>query len=110
MHFVRVAAALLCLPALALPAAAQQRAVPLAPPAVMRIPDAAGRPFLVLDANAPRVNGEFTTPIRTPADRAALRVQIERDRAAQNARFAKNAGAGVTVALRRPRYLVRGFR
>ena len=108
MRRIRTCAALLTLSALlAAPAAAQQR---LAPPAVMRIPDAAGRPFLVLDANAPRVNGEFATAIRTPADRAALRAQIERDRAAQNARFAKNAGPGIAVTLRRPRYLVRATR
>jgi hypothetical protein len=89
------------------PAGAQTRAAtPALPaPAIMRIPDAAARGSLrATDPTAPRVFGEFATAIRTPADRAALRDQIERERTLENARFAKNAGAGVNVRLRRPRF------
>jgi hypothetical protein len=89
------------------PAAAQTRwpASALPAPAVMRIPNAAARQSLrATDPNAPRVFGEFATPIRTRSDRAALRAQIERDRAIENARFAKNAGPGISVRLRRARW------
>jgi hypothetical protein len=89
------------------PAGAQTRstAPALPAPVIMRIPDAAARESLrATDPNAPRVFGEFATAIRTPSDRAALRARIERDRALENARFAKNAGPGVSVRLRRPRW------
>jgi hypothetical protein len=89
------------------PADAQTRwpATALPAPVVLRIPNAAARRSLrVTDPNTPRVRGEFATAIRTRSDRAALRAQIERDRAIENARFAKNAGPGASVRLRRPRW------
>jgi hypothetical protein len=92
---------------LVIPADAQTRwpATALPAPVVMRIPNAAARQSLrVTDPNAPRVRGEFATSIRTRSDRAALRARIERDRALENARFAKNAGPGTSVRLRRPRW------
>jgi hypothetical protein len=89
------------------PAGAQTRpsAPALPAPAVMRIPHTAARQILrATEPNAPRVFGEFASPIRTRSDRAALHAQIERDRAVENARFAKNAGPGTSVRLRRPRW------
>jgi hypothetical protein len=82
--------------------AAPVRALPQ--PAVIRIPDSAARPALTIDANAPVSRAEFATPIRTPGDRAVLRERIERARAAEAQRFARGAGAGIAVQLRRARY------
>jgi hypothetical protein len=86
------------------PAAAAPVARTLPAPAVIRIPDSVARTALVIDANAPVARGEFATPIRTPADRAMLRAGIERERAAAAERFARGAGPGITVRLRRSRY------
>jgi hypothetical protein len=92
---------------LALPAGAQMRAqgtAALPVPGVIRIPASASVPMLPVSANEPIRNGEYSTPIRVPADRVALAVQIRAQRADEAARFAAGAGPGVTVALRRSRY------
>jgi hypothetical protein len=91
---------------LMLPAGAQMRpqGSGLPVPGVMRIPASAAVARLNLNPNEPIRNGEYSTPIRTPADRMSLASQIRQQRAAENARFAAGAGPGVTVQLRRSRY------
>jgi hypothetical protein len=91
---------------LMLPAGAQMRpqGAALPAPGVMRIPASAAVSALTVNPNAPIRNGEFSTPIRTPADRMTMAAQIRQQRAAENARFATGAGPGVAVQLRRSRY------
>jgi hypothetical protein len=93
--------------ALALPAGAQlhaQGTAALPAPGVIRIPSSASVPTMTVNPNAPIMNAEFSTAIRTPADRITLAAQIRQQRAADAARFAAGAGPGVTVSLRRSRY------
>ena len=99
--FPAVAAAIVLATA---PAAAAPAPGALPAPAVIRFPDAAVRTTLPVDANAPLARGEFATSVRIASDRAALRASIERERAAQAARFAQGAGPGIVVRLRRSRY------
>jgi hypothetical protein len=92
---------------LTLPAGAQMRAqgtAALPAPGVIRIPTSASVPVLPISANEPIRNGEYSTPIRVPSDRAAMAAQIRQQRALEAARFAAGAGPGVTVQLRRSRY------
>lgn len=93
--------------ALTLPAGAQTRSQGgsgLPVPGVIRIPASAAVPALPPLVNQPIRNGEYSTPIRTPADRIGLAAQIRQQRAVEAARFAAGAGPGVTVQLRRSRY------
>ena len=97
------AAALLALVPAAPPAgAAAPRSLPA--PVVIRIPDSVARPAMTIDANAPVPRAEFATSVRTPADRALLRLQIERARAEEARRFAAGAGRAIAVPLRRSKY------
>jgi hypothetical protein len=91
---------------LAVPAVAQVRAgtASLAVPGVIRIPASAAVASLPIPVNAPIRNGEYSTPIRVPSDRLAMKAQIRAQRAAEAARFAAGAGRGVTVQLRHSRY------
>jgi hypothetical protein len=86
------------------PAAASPAARPLPAAAVVRIPDAVARVAFPLDPNAPLARGEFATSVRVAGDRTLLREQIERQRAAEAARFARGAGPGIAVRLRRSKY------
>jgi hypothetical protein len=107
-HLLRTAAltGLALASALAIPAGAQSVHVgsALQPPAVYKIPDFSAVPVFRTAPNAPIMNAEFSTPIRTPADRITMRVLLRQQRAADAARFAAGAGNGVTVQLRRPKY------
>ncbi|MDB5069076.1 MAG: hypothetical protein JWM87_187 [Candidatus Eremiobacteraeota bacterium] len=102
-HRLPFAAAVAAVVVAVAPAAADP-VTPLPAPAVIRIPDSATRNVLPIDAGAPVVRGEFASPIRVDADRAALRASIERERAVQAERFARGAGPGIVVWLRRSRY------
>ena len=88
----------------AAPAAAAPVPKVLPPAAVIRIPDSVARPALVIDPNAPLARGEFASAVRVASDRTALRDQIERQRSAEAARFARGAGPGIAVRLRRSKY------
>jgi hypothetical protein len=104
---IRIAAVgALALAALAIPALAQTRVgtAGLPTPAVLRIPASAAVPFIPVNTNAPIMNGEYSTAIRTPADRIATAANMRAQRAADAARFAAGAGTGVDVQLRRSRY------
>lgn len=107
MTHARAYAALAAAAALGFSAAAAVAApvMPALPaPIVLRIPDTVLRTALALDPAAPVARGEFATPVRVAADRAALRASIERERAAQAERFASGAGPAIVVQLRRSRY------
>jgi hypothetical protein len=104
---IRTAAiAALAVSALAIPAIAQTRVATagLPSPAVIRIPASAAVPFIPVNTNAPIMNGEYSTAIRIPADRIRTATNMRAQRAADAARFATGAGAGVSVQLRRSRY------
>lgn len=91
---------------LAVPAGAQVHTgtASMPVPGVIRIPASAAVASLPISVNAPIRNGEYSTPIRVPSDRLAMKAQIAAQRAADAARFAAGAGRGVTVQLRRGRY------
>jgi hypothetical protein len=106
-YLIRTAAVgALAIGALAIPAVAQTRLATagLPTPAVLRIPASAAVPFIPVNTNAPIMNGEYSTAIRTPADRIANAANLRAQRAADAVRFANGAGQGVTVQLRRSRY------
>jgi len=96
----------LALCALAIPAIAQTHVATagLPTPAVLRIPASAAVPSIPVNVNAPIMNGEYSTAIRTPADRIRTATNMRAQRAADAARFAAGAGQGVSVQLRRSRY------
>ena len=77
--------------------------LPLAAPAVVRVPAFATAPALAADPNAPLQSGEFASAIRTPADRAALADAIAKQRYAESQKWAQD-GPGIVVQLRRSRY------
>jgi hypothetical protein len=89
---------------MAAPAAAAPAPKALPPAAVIRIPESATRPTLTIDVNAPVVRGEFASSVRIPSDRADLHARIERQRAVEAASFARGAGPGISVRLRRSKY------
>ena len=86
------------------PVAANSSPNTLSPATVLRIPDSAARPSLTIDPSAPVMRGEFASAVRVPSDRAGLHQQIERQRAVEAERFARGAGPGITVRLRRSKY------
>lgn len=102
-HRLPFAAAVAAVVVAVAPAAADQ-VTPLPAPVVIRIPESAARSVLPIDESAPVARGEFASPIRVAADRAALRESIERERAVQNERFARGAGPAFVVRLRRSQY------
>ena len=89
---------------MAAPAAAAPAPKTLPPTTVIRIPESATRPALTIDVNAPMMRGEFASAVRTPSDRTDLHVRIERQRAVEAANFARGAGPGISVRLRRSKY------
>jgi hypothetical protein len=106
-HRIRIAAiGALAAVAIGLPAIAQTHVgLALLPtPAVLRIPASAAVQSVPVNTNAPIMNGEYSTAVRTPADRAQIAITLRAQRAADAARFATGAGQGVDVPLRRSRY------
>ncbi len=75
----------------------------LSAPAVVRVPAFATQPTLRTEVNAPLQSGEFSSAIRTPADRVALADAIAKQRYAESQRWAQD-GPGIVVQLRRSRY------
>ena len=87
-----------------IPSTAQVRQPSMLPaPAVIRVPAFATQPSLRADTNAPLQSGEFSSAIRTPADRAALADTIAKQRYAESQKWAQD-GPGIVVQLRRSRY------
>jgi hypothetical protein len=100
----RIALALATALLAAAPASASPNPRPLPPATVIRIPDSVARVAFPIDPNAPLPRGEFATSVRVLDDRTQLREAIERQRAAEAARFARGAGPGIAVRLRRSKY------